>query len=633
MNRSKKLTTVLRRSKDTIKKIFTSKKRIIEFSLTILLLILGLAVYLTLSDKKGDILHERYDYTNKELNEGTNAYRLENFDKAEILFLKAIESTRRKKVKSLAALYLGNIYYKMNNYNEAIDYFQRSLFYNKKNVHALYNSALASLKNGDSGKALKYALLAFDIKDDYLPNLLLLGNIFYATEKYSRALSTFNRSEDSDAVVKFNKACAYLRLGEIARAENLLHSIIDDTQSNQTLKGVSFFTLGYIKQNNDVERAVHYLQSALDIFPSSAVLKYNLSLILLKQENYPEIATLLRSVKGRLKDIEFNALFGRALFQGRYYKEALDFYTDLYDQTNDADISYIIGDIYVKLNNVKMAKHFYEIASKDPENEGALINLIHIYLDEGNYKEAAVVCNDFLLHEKDDPLPYTCLAEVCFRMENTAAAKENLEKAVLYSKDNVQDLMRIAMVYQENRYYSNALQLYHRIISIDSTFHWAHGGIAEIYLNTGHLEKAKNIISRIRNNIEDAGLFYKLSILLAQADATDNGLHIYNELIRDFPYQYEAYQNLSLRLIDTGEYEKAIYIIEKCLQNITVIDKKILSNLYSILGIAQRFSGNDHEAINAFKTAYDLDGGNEIPLLNIKMISVQANMQAHDQAQ
>ena len=63
-------------------------------------------------------------------------------------------------------------------------------------------------------------------------------------------------------------------------------------------------------------------------------------------------------------------------------------------------------------------------------------------------------------------------------MENTAAAKENLEKAVLYSKDNVQDLMRIAMVYQENRYYSNALQLYHRIISIDSTFHWAHGGIA-----------------------------------------------------------------------------------------------------------------------------------------------------------
>ena len=158
-----------------LKKIFWYKKRILEISLVFLLLILGMAAFLTLSrDKEETAL--QFDYINKELNEGINAYRLEDFNKAEILLSKIYESTKRKKVKSRSALYLGNIYYKMNNFGKAVHYYQKSYSFDKKNVYALYNSALASLKVGNSQRALKYSKKAFEIEKTYLPNRILLGN-------------------------------------------------------------------------------------------------------------------------------------------------------------------------------------------------------------------------------------------------------------------------------------------------------------------------------------------------------------------------------------------------------------------------------------------------------------------------
>ena len=71
---------------EALKRVFPRKNRILEITLVLLLLILGLALYLTLSKEK-EYTYERFEYINKELNEGINAYRLEDFDKAEILLL------------------------------------------------------------------------------------------------------------------------------------------------------------------------------------------------------------------------------------------------------------------------------------------------------------------------------------------------------------------------------------------------------------------------------------------------------------------------------------------------------------------------------------------------------------------
>ena len=97
-------------------------------------------------------------------------------------------------------------------------------------------------------------------------------------------------------------------------------------------------------------------------------------------------------------------------------------------------------------------------------------------------------------------------------------------------------------------------------------------------------------------------------------------MDLYNALIRDFPYRHEAYYNLSLKYIEINEFEKAIQIIDTCLKNNIQLDQSDLSYLYTISGVAYHSLGHIHKAAKAFKTAFELDGGNELSFMNLKMI-------------
>jgi len=95
---------------------------------------------------------------------------------------------------------------------------------------------------------------------------------------------------------------------------------------------------------------------------------------------------------------------------------------------------------------------------------------------------------------------------------------------------------------------------------------------------------------------------------------------IYNELIRDFPYRHEAYYNLSLKYIEIKEFEKAIQIINACLENKIGLNQSDLSYLYTISGVAHHSIGHIQKATRAFKFAFELDEGNELSFMNLRMI-------------
>ena len=591
-----------------LKGFFSNKKRVFEAVLSILLIVLGLALYFSLSNT------EQIDYKIRELNDGINAYRLEQYDKAEILLLKTVEISKQKKIKSLATLYLGNIYYRLNNFNIAFAYYRKAISLYEKNIHALYNAALCSLKKGDIDRALKYSLKAYDLDPQYSPNLLLLGNIYYGMGEYTDTISIFEEADDTDSIIKFNRACAFIRLQEPKKAEDILNEIITDHGVHGSIKGLCYVKLGELTLDPD------FLRNAANFFPSSPVLKYNLALNLLPQGNYAEIAALLRTINGQMRNRDFELLFGGALFKGGYYKEALEFYMELYERNSEPEVAQIIGDIYLRLSNTELAETFYSEVLKDFYNERVFINLFTIYMDEGNNEMAINLCNEAIKMARESSLPYVCLAIAHFQLEDRMAAEEYLGKAAHYSKDNVQDLMRIAVVYQRNGLYNNALQLYHRILSIDPAHVLAQGGIAEVYLHTGHSDKAKRTLENLIYTIESEDLNYRLSLMLAQVCTEGESIKLYERLIRDFPYRYEAYLNLSRFLIESEEYVQAAQTVKLCLNRIETMDARTLSDLYSLLGVSLLWSGRMNEAIDAFHTAREHDSRNEIPLMNIKVI-------------
>lgn len=596
------------------------KRRLIEFSLALMLLLLGFVTYLTITNKQRADFPQGASSSDRYTQMGINHYRLENYERAEMLFLKAMETSKSRTTKTLAAVYLGNIFFKKKDYDAALDYYNTSLSFDKNNVFALYNSALSHLRMGESERAMENALKVFELEKSFVPGLLLLGNIFYATKKYTKALSMYMRADTRDALLQYNKACTYLRLNRFDDAVEALETIVEDEQSHKTVQGIGFFTLGYLLHPFDKARSIESFRNSLKVFPSSSGLRYNLALLLLETERYGEAVSMLESVENGRRYKGFDWIFGQALFKSGAYDKAFNIYMTLYRKTQDPAIAYIIGDICVKLGDNKMAKTYYQKALMDPANEGVIANLSKIYQNDGLYDQAERLGHEYLERRRTSPIPYRFLADLYFTQGREGDAIQYLEKAILYSGEDVSELIKVAHTFQKHELFNNALQTYYRILSINTEYYWAHVKIAEVFLKTGHNDKVKKVITNIRDKITDLDLYYTASLLLALAEEGVDAEPIYKELVQDFPYRYEAYHNLSLLYLEEQEYEELIETLQLCFKNNPFLNGALLSHLHTLLGAAYYYEGDHGKASLEFRKALELDKNNEIPALNLSLL-------------
>jgi tetratricopeptide (TPR) repeat protein len=406
------------------------KRRFIEVSVAFLLVVLGLALYLTFSNRWEKTVPEPQLYMIQELEEAVNNYRLENFERAEMLLNGVLENAKNRPAKSKAALYLGNIYYKRTQYAKAALYYQDALFYQKNNTYAAYNRALTLLELGDLQRAERYARDVYKRRPDFQPNITLLGNIYYAEGKYREAVSLYAKGDGGDELSLFNQAQAHLQLGQVEQASGLFQRIINNKSSELVIRGLSLAALSNLAQKGRVEATIDYLEMASDIFPSSLPLRYNLSLLFFKRRRFSDAATQLKQIVTGSDSEDLRFLYGSAMFHSAKYREALQYYESVYEKRSDSTTASIIGDFYLRLGDPKGAAIFYEKALENPENETALINLVRIYMQEGDYLKAAELCNDFVDRSDANPTPDLCLAEVFYGTEKDREAGESLENAL-----------------------------------------------------------------------------------------------------------------------------------------------------------------------------------------------------------
>lgn len=602
-----------------MKKLRGEKKRIFEISLAVCVVIFGLALYFTLSTKKKIPPSEEIVYRSASLIEAVNAYRLEELDRAEILFRDSLENAKKKQIKSRAALYLGNISYRRGDYSGALDFFDLAFSLDDSNIYALYNGALACQYGENPAKALRYAQKAYRLSNDFLPNALLLGNIYYATGNHEKALAVFSKHSESDPRVDYNHACTLLRLDRIEEAETLIKEIARSSSTCSVMRGLAHMMLGVIHEKNTVTGASHFRQS-LEIFPWSSVLKFNLAVLLERMGRYSEAADLLQSIEGSGLSKDFFPLYGRALFMSGRYEAALDLYSSLEGSQEDASFLSIIGDIYLRQNRGKNAEEAYRRALQSRMDDAVFINLVHLLVDNQEHAEAEELCRKERERAPDALVPALCLAEIKFRMKNQREAKQLLEKASSGVQISVDGLLRIARVYSENGYHNNALQLYHRVISLEPSNQEAKEGIAGVYLSTGHLEKAAGAIRSMRPMTDDIEMYYTLSLILAGVDSHETGAGIYSKLIQDYPYRYEAYLNLSLLLMRIRNFDAALSTAQSCLYNVSDLERETVSILYTIIGSAYFSMGDVRESLRWLRKAQEIDEENEAALVNMKLI-------------
>jgi tetratricopeptide (TPR) repeat protein len=256
----------------------------------------------------------------------------------------------------------------------------------------------------------------------------------------------------------------------------------------------------------------------------------------------------------------------------------------------------------------------------DAVRQGSVLNLVQIMIEEKRFDEAFRLTSSLGDAAPGDPLPAICTAKLHFALGEKDEGRRALEQAAARSRDDPAVLLRIAALYRENGLASNALQIYHRVLSKDENNRPALVGIARVYAAGGHADKAKKSLGKALKATADIDEYYDLSLNLAHLSDGREAITFYRDLIREFPYRFEAYHNLALLYLGTREYEAAERTVDQCLDSESGYPDKARSNLLVLKGTAQKALGRTEDATDSFLKARRLDPKNPLPALHLKQM-------------
>jgi tetratricopeptide (TPR) repeat protein len=527
-------------------------------------------------------------------------------------------------------LFLGNIYYRRGEYDKALKYYEGAVSYNRKNLSALHNISLALVGLNREDDAMRYSRDLYSRKKGLPENILLFGNLLFAKGRYSEAAEIYREGAESSAedttvspaLFLYNLAGTMLKTDDPEASSVLFERIMEQENSPDLIKGLSAYRLGFLYRDTDVVKAEEAFMKALKLYPESGKLAFDLALLHLKNSRYESAVSLLKGVDEGVDENHRRMMLGYAMYNSERYREARELFTVLDPGYGKVNLDYIIGDLYVKTGMPAQALEYYTRAVKQPGYEGAFINLIRLLGEEGDHKTAKELCEQYAQREPDNPLPSLLLGDIFFTIGNSAEAVEWLKRAEHLSENGADGLMKIAGVWINHGYHNNALLLYHKILDSDPLNLEARVRIAEVYMQTGHKKRAKAQLERVRERTGDLSYYYGISLLLASSADTEYAETVYRELIEDFPYRYEAYYNLSLLLIESGEYEESARVVNSCFKNVTGLDPGITSKLHSTYGYVLAMLGSGEEARREFAEALQVDPSSEVPLLNLRTLGM-----------
>ncbi len=614
----------MRFSERILKGLGKHRRSIIVFLFVVILLATSLFAYLYFQREKGSALSLEVERIDKSIREGIYQYRLGNYERAEMLFIKALEGVKNKKAKSLANFYLGNIYYRKDDLLEATGYYQESLALDEKNIYAWHNAAITASRMGRWKQALTYAKKALDLQEDFTPSLLFLGNVFYGTGKLDDAEELYRRATESDNIFKYNLALTLLRGGNQGEASLLFEGLLLDDGADDILQGIAAYNLGLLEYESDSEKSVDLFDQAMETFPTNPSIRFNQALLLVREGQYDRANGLLSVLDMEGRD-EYALLAGFSMFKSGKYSDALDHWKRLYEATEKGWMAYVLGDINFLLGDLGNAERYYYEVLRDQYNIEVYENLVNIYKKSSDYSKAMRIGMEYVQRSGGSPRSLIALADLYYYTGQPAIAKESIDRATTLIEGDPEELNNVAALYQKYGKYSSALQIYHKILSQDPDNYAVYGKIAQIYLQTGHTERAINACIKARNGTMDPDLYYDASLLMAQLKEGSEADEELSQLIAQFPYRYEAYYNRALLLAKQGKYDDVLLTVQQCLNRITKLDKSLQSNFYTLVGIAHANLGNDAEASRSFKTARDLDANNDVPQLNLRLVQGQEN--------
>ena len=533
---------------------------------------------------------------------GEAEYQMINYKKAIIDFKMCLESKNFDFVdKYLLEYKLALAYWKNGEYissKELLNEFIKKRKWDENILFAKYILAEIYKKTNEFNKAeniLKDLLNSLDKSNDlYYKTLILLSDVYFNKEDYSKSVEISNEIIKSDKIEYkakglYNKFWALYKFGKYKEAINVFNELIkinkNDKIVENTRAAVSniYYLLG--QYSNAIKTA--------DLVKGENInenLSYLKGLCYMELENYEKaIDSFEFSAKSNDKEIAERSLYNIAqiYIQKRNFQKAIFYLKQIMDKYKNGILYYRsmldLGRVYYNIFDYKKAIELFEKTYKESKEEiyktKALYYLGWCFYMKGDEKETIKIFKEYLKN-----YPSSRLApDIQFWLGEYFYNKGNMEKALFE--------------------YENLIKHYPDCSFADDAIFWS----AKINSKLEKRDKAEILYNKIINEYKKSDFIVDAYMELAEIYAVeknyDKAIDTIEKFLNEYPksiYKYDMLVKKAKYYKLKGDNNEAIKIISLVLGNMRSRKKQINPKWLFDYAVLLRETKRNKESLDVF---------------------------------
>ena len=454
--------------------------------------------------------------------------------------------------------YLGLSYTHLGRFEEAKRAFQNGILLDPKNIVCLFNLGFIAERQGDASGAAILFEKVLRLNPKYPEALLELANLRMASSHLTEAQRLLERY----ILVSHAPAAGYYKLAKVER------SLHQDAASERSLKIFQTLSKDIVVGSYPYEHLFDYLDNRSALAPEARQ-QLDLSDLEREAERHPDQPEgILLLAEGYLKSGRFNearatlskldsiggndyrTLIGIGVLLGRYhcYEEAINYFEKaLYANPKSDETRFDLADALFKTRKFAEALDAAERVSPEGKKDDSYLALLgDIYAQLGSFAKAENIFRDEIARNPDGDQEYLSLSLLELREHRIKDARETLLKGRARISASGKILWGLGLTEALDGNTSKAEELLERAVDLMPEWAGGYSLLGLLYFETGHVEKAREVLGRFRNSSAngslDAGRIERfLSLASATSTVADANLGTENK---------EQFLQLALSLVD-----------------------------------------------------------------------------------
>ena len=338
----------------------------------------------------------------------------------------------------------------------------------------------------------------------------------------------------------------------------------------QDLSGIQFFMDGMMfMEQGEYSRAIIEFQEAIEKGSNSAEVYHSIS------EGYWMIQKYDKSIYYSLKAIEkdpisadYKISLGKKYIALNELNLSLEIFEELaQNQTDNAEILFIIGDLKSKLKDIDGALVYYQEAY-DKDNSLTLALEVAAQLAiESNHRDTALVIKKLLLSDPSNPEYLKLYIESIAQTNNLYEIESLLDNDELKSNPFINNLYnQLAYKYLSSGYYDKSEEFFEKSLEINNKDRFALYYLSTLYRESGKFDQSIALSERhISSYPDDKEGYINKSISLLSLQRFNTVIDELSNALKLFPEDFEINYFLGLAHYSLKEFESSEVFYKKAL--------------------------------------------------------------------